>query len=278
MDIKKKLRVTIIGSSGKIGLSLAEKYLIKGHNLNLFYRKKEKKKYIEKKLKFLSYKNRINLIKYSLSNENILRKNIYKNKNIFEKTDLLIITIGEHGEIINFFENSIKRFKKTFYINFMFYVIFFRNLFSIIKKKEMLIVVFSGGGSTSYRNCFGSYSLSKLSLVKLIEILGNETQNKKIRFNILAPGIINSKMTKQILKNKNKFLKNEIDKIKKNVKYSEINISKIFETINFLCSSKGKKISGKFISSTWDNINKLQTKKINRLIKSDIYTLRRKEF
>ena len=44
MDIKKKLRVTIIGSSGKIGLSLAEKYLIKGHNLNLFYRKKEKKK------------------------------------------------------------------------------------------------------------------------------------------------------------------------------------------------------------------------------------------
>ena len=49
MDSEKKINVTIFGSSGKIGLSLAKKYLIKGHNLNLFYRKKEKKNIIKKK-------------------------------------------------------------------------------------------------------------------------------------------------------------------------------------------------------------------------------------
>ena len=101
----------------------------------------------------------------------------------------------------------------------------------------MLIILFSGGGSTSYRNNFSSYSLSKICLAKLTEILSNEIQNKKIRFNILAPGIIYSNMTKQIFKKKNVVLKKEISKIKNNIKYSEKNIIKIFETINFLNSN-----------------------------------------
>ena len=36
MDIK-KLNITILGSSGTIGSSLAKKYLNDGNNLNLFY-------------------------------------------------------------------------------------------------------------------------------------------------------------------------------------------------------------------------------------------------
>ena len=278
MDIEKKLNVTIIGTTGKIGLSLAEKYLVKGHNLNLFFRSNLKKKEIKKKLDFLNYKKKINLLKFNSSNENELVKSIKKNIIFFKKTDLLIITTGETGEINNFFRSSIKKFKKTFFTNFLIYVILFRNLFSIIKKKEMLIILFSGGGSTSYRHSFSSYSLSKLSLVKLTEILSNEIENKKIRFNILAPGIIYSKMTKQILKNKNRNIKKEILKLKNNIKYSEKNISKIYKTINFLLSKKGKKISGKLISSAWDKIYELKAKKINELIKSDKYTLRRKEF
>lgn len=278
MDIKKKINVTIIGSTGKIGLSLAEKYLKKGHNLNLFFRSNFKKKIIKNELDFSTYKKKINLLKFSSENENELIKSLKKNRVIFNKTDLLIITTGEKGEINNFFKSSIKKFKKTFFTNFMFYVVLFRNLFSIIKAKKMLIILFSGGGSTSYRNSFASYSLSKLCLVKLTEIMSNEIENKRIRFNILAPGIIYSNMTKQILKNKNKNLKKEILKIKNNIKYSEKNLSKIYETINFLLSNKGKKISGKFISSAWDKIYELKTKKINELIKSDKYTLRRKEF
>ena len=85
-------------------------------------------------------------------------------------------------------------------------------------------------------------------------------------------------MTKKILNKKDKFLKKELYKIKKNIKHSEKNINKIFETINFLNSKKGRLISGKLISSAWDKIYKLKSKKINKLIKSDIYTLRRKEF
>ena len=92
MDSEKKINVTIFGSSGKIGLSLAKKYLIKGHNLNLFYRKKEKKNIIKKKLNFKLYKNKINFLKYNSTDEKNFIKHIKKNESIFKKTDLLIIT------------------------------------------------------------------------------------------------------------------------------------------------------------------------------------------
>ena len=141
----------------------------------------------------------------------------------------------------------------------------------------MLIILFSGGGSTSYRENFSSYSLTKVSLVKLTEIMSYEVKNKSIRFNILSPGIINSNMTKKILKQRDKVSRDEINKINKNLKFSEINISKIYKTVNFLNSKKGNKISGKLISSTWDQVLSLKTNDIKNLIKSDIFTLRRKE-
>ncbi len=50
MDIK-KLNITILGSSGTIGSSLAKKYLNDGNHLNLFYRSIKKKKFIKEKIK-----------------------------------------------------------------------------------------------------------------------------------------------------------------------------------------------------------------------------------
>ena len=112
----------------------------------------------------------------------------------------------------------------------------------------------------------------------MTEILSHEIKNKNIRFNILSPGIIESPMTKKILREKNKVSKKEILKLKRNIKFSDINIYKLYKTINFLNSKKGNKISGKLISSAWDDIAKYDKKTINKLINSDKFTLRRKEF
>ena len=279
MDTKKKINVTILGASGEIGLSLAKKYLKNNDRVNLFYRNNKNKTYLINKLDFDKYKNNINLIKLSTYNEKVFSNHIKKNKKIFNKTDLLILTVGEQGEISNFFGCNLNKFKQTFFVNFMIYVIFFKNIYSLLnKKKKLLIILFSGGGSTSYRRNFSSYSLSKICLVKLTEIISNEIKNKKIRFNILSPGIIDSKMTRKIINEKNKVSKNEILKIKKNIKNSERNITKIFKTINFLNSKKGRLISGKLISSAWDKISNLDSEKLNKLVNTDIYTLRRKEF
>mgnify|MGYP001321298615 FL=1 len=82
-------------------------------------------------------------------------------------------------------------------------------------------------------------------------------------------------MTKIIL-NKNKFVsKNEINKIKKQISSSNKNLEKIYDLIDFLYNKKGKNISGKMISSRWDNVISWSKSKIDKLVKTDLFTLRR---
>ena len=271
MDTQKKIRITIIGSSGTIGSFLAHKYIQNGNIVNLSYRKKKQILKLKKFINYEKFKKKIKFFEFNIFNEKSIIKSIKKNYEIFSLTDILIITIAEQGEIENFFDTSISKFKKTISINFMSYLLFLRSLKTILKKKNMTVILFSGGGSTSYRKNFSSYSISKLCLVKLTEILSHEVKNKKTTFNIIAPGIINSKMTNQILKNKIKISKEELIKINENLQFTNENLNKVYKTINFLNSKKGKLISGRLISSSWDKIFEISKKKYLKLIKTDIY-------
>ena len=120
--------------------------------------------------------------------------------------------------------------------------------------------------------------MSKIALVKFTEILAKEFINKNIRINSIAPGIINSKMNQKILKTKKNIVsKKEILKLNKFLKISEKTIDKVYLLIKFLNSRKGKKISGKMISSMWDKPTHWDTKTINKIISNDYLTMRRKE-
>lgn len=278
MDIKKKINVTILGPTSKIGSTLAKKYLEDGNNINLFYRNNKNKIFLNNNFNIKKNINQIQFVKYDFLNNKKLELSIKKNKKIFNQTNILILTIAELGEIKNFFKQSIKKFSNTFYVNFFFYVFFFKTLNKILNnKKKMLIILFSGGGSTSFRENLSAYSLTKVCLVKLTEIMSHEIKNKRIRFNIISPGIINSSMIKKILKQKSNVSKDEIKKIKKNLTLTKTNINKVYKTINFLYSKKGEKISGKLISSTWDDITNLKKRDLKIIMNSDKYTLRRKE-
>ena len=278
MSNRKKLNVIILGSTGAIGIKLAKKFYKDGENIFLFYKNKKKGKILKKIFKKKTNQ-KISFEIINIENKKSLKNQILRNKEIFKSCDILINTIGELGEIKNFFNLNIKKFYRTFHTNFFSYVHFFKFLYPLIKKKKnLLIILFSGGGATSLRENFSSYSLSKIALVKFTEILAKEFINKNIRINSIAPGIINSKMNQKILKaKKNIVSKKEILKLNKFLKISEKTIDKVYLLIKFLNSSKGKKISGKMISSMWDKPTQWSTKKINKIISTDYLTLRRKE-
>ena len=277
MVIKKKINVIIFGVSGSIGINIAKKYYRNGHNLYLYLKSKRKIPYIKK----LFPKKLDQIIKFKyidLTNVKQLKRKLNQDKVIFTKADILINTVGEQGKINNFFELNLNNFVKTFNINFFSYVYLFKNIYPFIKKnKDLLIILFSGGGVTSLRTNFSPYSLSKIALVKLVEILSKEIKNKSIRINSISPGIINSKMTQKILKIESSLIKNdELVNVRKQIKYSDKSLNKVFNLIEFLYSKKGKSISGKIISSRWDNFKDWEEKKIKKITKNDIYTLRRK--
>ena len=152
MVIKKKLNIIILGASGSIGYSISNKFYKNGHNIFLFKKNKKKISLLKKKFKPAVGQ----VVKFEvLDISNILnfKKKIIKNKNLFKKADIIINTIGEQGEIKNFFKLNINKFHQTFNTNFFSYVYFFRYIYTHIKQsKNLLIILFSGGGVTSVKN------------------------------------------------------------------------------------------------------------------------------
>ena len=274
MATKKRLNVLIFGASSSIGSYLAKKYYDDGHNIYLFYRKKNKKKILKKN-------NSQQILEefkdFNINSNKSLIKNIHKIRNILKKANLIINTIGEQGEIENFFKLSINKLYNTFYTNFFSYIYFFKSIYPHIRlKKDLLFIVFSGGGTTSFRRNFSSYSLSKTSLVKLVEIIANEINNNNIRINAISPGIIKSKMIDEIIKNEHLIDHQELKKINREIVNSKQSLEKIYDLISFLMSKNGRKINGKMISSRWDNFKKWNYKNINKIQKNEFFTLRRK--
>ncbi len=277
MVVKKKLNIIIFGASGQIGEFFLNKFFQEKHNLLLFIKDNKKINNLKKKYKSKKFQ-KVIFEKLDIKKEKDIKKKFFKTKYFIKRTDLIINTIGIQGEINNFFKIDLKKFNDTFTVNFIAQVYFLRNIYYYIKKsKNLLIILFSGGGVTSLRENFSPYTLSKIALVKLVEILSKEFNNKRIRINAVSPGIINSKMIKQVMRNKSRVNNVEIKKIKKEIRLSDRSLKKLYELILFLLYGKGNKISGKIISSRWDKYNKWNRSLIKKIIQSDIFNLRRVE-
>ena len=273
---KKKIKIIIFGASGSIGSYLAKEYISQNYEVLLFVKNIKAKKKILDELKFHSSSKKIIIDQLNIKKLSLIKKKLNKHKSFIKNTNIIINATGSLGEIKNILKVNLKKFKNTMDINFFFNLLLLQNLSKFIKNnKNLLLILFSGGGVTNYRKNFSSYSISKLALVKFVEIVSNELNNKNIRINAIAPGIIKSKMIDITMKNRKLVSKKEIIKIEKEINYSNDALKKLFKVINFLSSNKGKKITGKLISSKWDNIEIWSKKKIEKLNDKDLYFMRR---
>jgi len=273
---KKKIKVIIFGATGSIGSYLAKEYISQNNEVLLFVKNIKSKKKILDELKFHSSSKKITIDQLNIKKLFSIKKKLNKYKSFIKNTNIIINATGGLGEIKNILKVNLKKFKNTMDINFFFNLVLLQNLLKFIKNnKNLLLILFSGGGVTNYRKNFSSYSISKLALVKFVEIASNEINNKNIRINAIAPGIIKSKMIDITMKNRKLVSKKEIIKIKKEINFSNDALKKLFKVINFLSSNKGKKITGKLISSKWDNIEIWNKKKIEKLNDKDLYLMRR---
>tara|TARA_Y100001958_G_C21180417_1_gene510399 strand:- start:303 stop:1118 length:816 start_codon:yes stop_codon:yes gene_type:complete len=269
------MKIIIFGATGTIGNFLSKRYLKENNELLLFVKDQKSKK---KLIKLLNLKKSDNTI---VDNLNIMKKNFIKKKIdkysfFFKKSDLIINATGDLGEIKDISNLNFKKFEKTLNINFFSNLIILQKISKFKKRnKRLSIIFFSGGGVTSYRKNFSAYSISKLALVKLVEMASKEIKDKFIQINAISPGIIQSKMIEKTLKNRKLVAKEEIKKIKLQVSSSYKTLDKIYKVINFLITKKGRKISGKLISSKWDNVENWNRKKIEKLCKSELYSIRR---
>lgn len=273
MNNKKYILIT--GATGGLGSSVTNFFWDLGFNLILVARDLKKLESIKNNLKKNSIQT-CEIYKCNLGDKKEVDKFIkyfmLNNSNL----DILINNAAIHGPIGPSQNTEISELLDAFQVN-LFSPIMLCNSFSKIMEKRGggVIINISGGGAATPRPNFSCYSITKTALVRFTEILSIELKNKNITANCIAPGMMNTKLLKEIIDNKKNLAndKEYIDALnfinKKDQSYKAVN-----ELLFFLTTKKAKNITGRLISAVWDKWQEWP-KYSNKLINSDLYTLRR---
>jgi short-subunit dehydrogenase len=165
---------------------------------------------------------------------------------------------------------------EVFNVN-LFSGIYFTNFFvnRMRASEKLSIIHFSGGGSTSPRPLFMSYSLSKTSLLRYVENVSAENTDKELRINAIAPGVLPSKMHTQVLANQSlRDSKDYLVSLNTLSSDENYNSEKLLNLCDFLLGDKSEGITGKLISAEWDNWAEWPNH-LDKIKNSDLFTLRR---
>lgn len=136
------------------------------------------------------------------------------------------------------------------------------------------ILCFSGGGATAPRPHFSAYGVSKAALVRLVETLAQEWQDRALDINAVAPGAIATRMTEEAIAAGPEKAGKEYQQALQTKKSGGASLEKVAALVQYLLSSESDGLSGKIISAAWDPWDQFAQHQKD-LQDSDIYTLRR---
>lgn len=244
-------KIIILGIDGQIGSYLNDKLSKHFSIIGTSRRENSKHFYVD----FSSRKSIINFL------NNQARNDIYAVINCY----------GSQKPIQNFINTKFDSWEKNIIINFNNYSFFLHNLINSKISSLRKILSFSGGGVTGPRQSFSAYAISKISTYKLSEILADELKQFNIDVNVIAPGLISSKMTKEIV-DEGVDLGDEYDTALNTLNNGGDSVKKVFELCNFLLSSESNGVSGKLIAAQWDDFDVVKKSLINE---KNLFSLRR---
>jgi 3-oxoacyl-[acyl-carrier protein] reductase len=182
---------------------------------------------------------------------------------------------GIQGQLGPSTELTYQEMSAVFNVN-LFSSIFFTNHFVNMKREidKLSIIHFSGGGSTSPRPMFMSYSLSKTSLLRFIENFAAENPTNRVKINAIAPGVIPSKMQAEVVESPSLRQTKDYVISLKSLSEKNYDTTKVLSLCDFLLTDSSEGITGKLISAEWDNWAEWPHH-LEQLKDSDLYTLRR---
>jgi len=136
------------------------------------------------------------------------------------------------------------------------------------------IVNLSGGGATSARPRFTAYASSKAAVVSLTETLAHEVKEYNIQVNAIAPGAVNTRLTDEILAAGAAAGEETLERTRRQKETGGVPPDKAAALAVFLASDESDGLTGRLISAVWDDWESM-TEHIDRIMASDLYTLRR---
>jgi 3-oxoacyl-[acyl-carrier protein] reductase len=156
-----------------------------------------------------------------------------------------------------------------------FFVI--RAFWELVRKspRRGKIICFSGGGATSARPGFSAYAASKTAVVRLVENLAAEWKNEPVDINAIAPGAINTDMTREIVASgPHAAGAEEHARAQRQLQEGGQSMDRVAALVEWLLSSASDGINGRLLSAQWDNWENLPALR-ESIARSDVFQLRR---
>ena len=115
-------------------------------------------------------------------------------------------------------------------------------------------VLLGGGGGTEAYAGLSAYSVAKTGVARIVESAAIETPASQASFNVIGPGPTRSTMVDEALSNQY-VLDPRILRTSRLLLEEDGNpgIEKFLAGVGFLLSSEGRIVSGRYLSSQWDN-------------------------
>lgn len=230
--------VVISGASGGIGIAISKAFYNESYNIVLLYNKN--KKALEDE--FSLNDKRVLMLKGDLSKESDVLKIKEEVYSSFNSVDIIVNNAGI--SLVKFFdETTCEEWDNVFDVNvksaFMLTKAFLPDM---INKKSGNIINISSMWGISGASMEVCYSASKAALIGMSKALAKEVGPSGINVNVVAPGVIDTKMN-------NHLSKEDMESLIEETPINRIGTPEdVANAVLFLCDKKASFITGEVIS------------------------------
>jgi NAD(P)-dependent dehydrogenase (short-subunit alcohol dehydrogenase family) len=266
------MNVILTGSSTGIGRALAERLLLRGHHVWGIARSDQADFAAQKGGAF-------RFTRCDVANWPELERSAREVAAVWSHVDGVVVCAGMQGEVGPALAADPTRWSETVRANLdgTFFAIraFSTLLGRVAAPHRAKIVCFSGGGATKPRVNFSAYGVAKTGIVRLVETIAEESRDRGLDINAIAPGAINTRLTDEVLAlGPGVVGELEFAAAKKQKATGGNSLEKALGCVEWLLSPASNGISGRLIAAQWDPWPTLD-QRVSELASSDIYTLRR---
>ena len=119
-----------------------------------------------------------------------------------------------------------------------------------------------------------AYAASKAALVRFTETLALELKEHNIQVNAVAPGFVVTRLHQQTLEAGSRAGADFLGKTREQIAQGGVDPAIPAALVAFLASARADRITGKFLSSVWDDWTNFD-QHLDEIEETDVYTLRR---
>jgi NAD(P)-dependent dehydrogenase (short-subunit alcohol dehydrogenase family) len=267
----------ITGASLGLGAAVAEKFVGEGASLLLCARNAGPLDETARKLRAKTLPDQIVAAKAcDVSREKDVDDLVAEARKLFSHVDALVNNAGVHGSFGPIETVDWTEWKEVVHANLFGTVYPCRLLVPHLKSRGYgKIVNLSGGGATSPLPRASAYAVAKAAVARFTETLAEELKGTGIDVNAVAPGVLDTRLTRQLLDAGPQAVGEALyGRVRRLAADGETAIKKAAELCAYLCSAASDGLTGKLIAAPWDPWP-FSPEHRSDLDRSDIFTLRR---